>query len=200
MTNQRFNLDIPRMGYFLVYKNQGGFFGNRIVNAQKDEGFSQEDAEFVHVEPSLGGQYSINARIPFSKPIDITEVHEGRYVKIVRPRLPQYDLRRYKVAVWCATRCNIPYGIFGVLWFKMKGIFKKNVFSAIGDFCSELSAFGIWREYGYNEDLPTVVNLYTQMIPGEQFLPKKPNETMPADFLNPKYFEVVWEGFLPGGK
>jgi hypothetical protein len=191
-----FNLDIPMNGYFIVYKGDKSFFCNQIRNAQRKEGFSEEDAEYTHVEPSVGGQYSIYANLPKVRVADITKTSKGRYVKIVKMNFnmvpfkyveelrEKYALQdRYKVATWCATRCNIPYSIPGVLWFKIKKVLKKNILSSLGDFCSELSGFGIWREY-----------VYTKKCELKEVLPRYFGELYPADFLNKDYFDIVWEG------
>jgi hypothetical protein len=118
----RFNLDIPRSGYILVYKGDKSFFSKQIKNTQKKAGFSREDSEFVHVEMSLGGPYSVYANIPMIRVTDITKTHKGRYIKIVKMKhnstedlKEDYEVSgRYKTAIWCSTRCNLPYGIFGV--------------------------------------------------------------------------------------
>lgn len=192
------NLDKFKMGHFIVYKNKGSFFGNQIVKAQKSNGFNEKDSQYTHVEPSLGGQYALNARPPRIVSTNVFDTHKDRDVVIVRPNFKSmydkglvikyksnYQLkRRYKVSTWCATRSNMPYGFFGVVWFKVRSIFKKNIFSALGDFCSEMSGFGIWREYCFaNEKLDV-----------KEVLPRYFGELYPADFLNEDYFDIVWEG------
>lgn len=175
---KKFNLDIPKIGYIIAYKNNGRFFGNQIVKAQITDGFNKEDAEFVHVEMSLGGQWSINAKMPKIVISDITKFHKGRHIKILRPKIKNYSEHRKNVAIHCLTRVNVPYGILGVVWFKLKKVLKTNILSSIGDFCSELVGYGLWTEYQ------------------ENILPKPYGHMFPADYLNKEYFEEIWEGVI----
>ena len=190
----KFNLDIPKMGYFIVYKGEGGWFTRRIVNAQIDEGLPKEDALYTHVETSLGGQWSVGAWPgSLSKVIDITKKQKGRYIKIVRPtQCPEYDKRRIKVACWAASRCNIPYGYLGLLGYKVHKFIntKGNLFAWQGDVCSEIGSWAVVREYVFYDLQPVAMNLDTI------FIPKQPSLMMPAHFLDKEYFEVVWEGVI----
>lgn len=194
----KFNLDIPRSGFIIVYKGDTSFVSKQIQRAQKKAGFNEEDSQYTHVEMSLGGPYSVYANIPLIRVADIVKKSKGRYIKIVKANFNSlepykawrvqeaYDLsERYKVATWCATRCNLPYGVFGVLWFKIKKVMKRNILSAFGDFCSELCGFGLWREY-----------VYTNKLELTEVLPRYFGELYPADFLNPDYFDIVWEGTI----
>ena len=107
----KFNLDIPRMGYFILYKHNGDMFGKAIEKRQILAGIAPENACFTHIEVSGGGEYSVNISPPVSKLIKITEHHKGRY----------------KVAYFSAAVCaNKPYDVGGILnfisflakWFK----------------------------------------------------------------------------------
>lgn len=190
--------NIP-IGYFIVYKTENDWLQNNIVKAQVDQGFSPEDAQFVHVEPSIGNGYSIRASVPFVKPIDIFKEQAGRYIKIVRPIfLDTYDLitdfeneeGRFKTALWSASRSNLIYGLIGLLWFPLRKIIRmKNIFSFAGDFCSELCGYGLYKQYSPDS---SKFNQFEEMV-----LPKHYNELMPADYLNPNYFETVHQGFIP---
>jgi hypothetical protein len=48
-----------------------------------------------------------------------------------------------------------------------------------------MCGFGIWREY-----------VFTGKTDLKDVLPRYFGELYPADFLNPEYFEVVWEGII----
>ena len=121
-----------------------------IYKEQISEGFSKEDAEYTHVELSLGGNKSVNAVFPFVKVHKIDKKQKGRYVKIVAyDEHTYYGLLRYKVAVHGATRNNLPYGLWALLWFKVNHLFKKNdniLASRNAPFCSALCAE--WRRCG----------------------------------------------------
>lgn len=191
--------NIP-IGYFIVFKTEGDFIQRQIVNAQVRDGFSVEDSQYVHVEPSIGNSYSINANIPFIKPSNFIIREAGRYIKIVRPRFKNnldmvidYEVRegRFKTALWSASRSNLLYGFLGLLWFPLKNIIRmRNLFSWAGDFCSELAAFGLYREYCSSLS-------YKYNAEEAKVLPKHYNQMMPADFLNSSYFEVVDEMYIP---
>ena len=164
-----FNLNIPKMGYFLLVRHDKGWVGNEIHKEQIKRGFKYEDAMYTHVEIMGGGPYSIRVAPPTTKVIDIREQYKGRRVKIVRYKADNYDRKRYKVGFWAATACNLNYDWLGVLKFRLgflwhfKGLY----------FCSESCAWSLNKEYP---------------------LSRKPHEWMPAHFLAPDLFELYWEG------
>jgi len=168
------DLNIPKMGYFILYRNEGGFFGNAIEKEQLKKGFSEEDAKYTHVEVSGGGQWSVRVAPPSTKIADITQIYKSRNIRIYRYRNSLYEAsKRYKVAFWAASGCNLRYDWLGVIRFKIKLIWSvKSRF-----FCSENSAWALQKEF-------------------PEALGKKPEDCMPADFTNLGYFEKVWEGEL----
>ncbi len=170
-----FSLDIPRMGYFILYRHTKGFLGDQIIKQQLANGFPAEDARFTHVEVAGGGPWTVRVAPPKTKICDIRKIYPGRWVKIVRYKNADYEARRrLKVAFWAASLCNLPYDIFGVLRFKFKLLFGfKGAF-----FCSESCAWSLYKEF------PSALG-------------KRPEDCMPADFANPDFFEKVWEGELP---
>ena len=169
-----FDLDIPKMGYVIIYKSGDGKFGQLIVKEQLKRGFDKEHAEFTHVEVSGGGRHSINIAPPKSKLVDITKVHKGRYIKILRYKNDDYeDKGRYKVAYFSASLCNTGYDIRGVMRFAIKWLGHSNRLW----FCSE----------GVTHSL--------QMVYPEA-MGKKPEQVMPAHFSRSKQFETVFEGII----
>ena len=162
------------MGMFILYRSTGGFFYNQIVKEQLKRGFPEDHAQYIHIECSGGGPYSVAVIPPKIKVINILEKHKGRYIKIVRFKGEEYNRKRYKVAFWSATACNKRYDWFGVLRFKFKLFFQM----PWRDFCSENCLYALQKEYPYA-------------------LKKAPADCLPADFLNEEYFEKVWEGYIP---
>ena len=174
----RFDLNIPKMGYFILFKHQGGLFGNIIVRKQLQVGFTKEHAQFSHIGVSGGGQWLVNVVPPKTKISDITKEYKGRFIRIVKYKGDNYmEKKRYKIAFWAATNCNLGYDWFGVLSFMFKSLINqhKRLF-----FCSENAAYALQKEYP------------------EAFKGKSPDKIYPADFCNPKYFETVWEGIIGG--
>ena len=145
-----------------------------IEKQQKKDGFIEDHARFVHVEVSLGGSNSVNVAPPKTRIIDFREVHTGRYLKIVRFKDNEYEVRkRYKVGVWGASLCNLPYDFMGVLKFKIPWLFhSKGLY-----FCSEAALSALQKEF-----------------PGATGI--KPYQCMPAHFCLPKYFDCLWEGLI----
>ena len=171
-----FSLDIPRMGYVLAYKSDGGFFSRQIVKMQLKEGFSKENAQISHIEISGGGPDSILIAPPKAQRIKITEKHAGRYVYILRFKNEDYEKRgRYKVAYFSATLCNTGYDIPGILHFACKWIKHSNRLW----FCSEGALWSFRRQY-------SKIMKYL-----------KPHECMPAHSLSSDQFETVWCGQIP---
>lgn len=167
-------LDKFRMGYFILYLNDGSLFGNAVVKRQQLAGFSDEDARYTHIEVSGGEKHSINISPPISKLVDILEKHKGRYIRLVKFKNKEYeDGKRYKVAYFSASLCNKPYDIRGILAFVFKWIKHSNRLY----FCSEGALWALQMVF------PDVLGI-------------KPNECMPAHFTDEKYFETVWEGIL----
>ena len=172
--SKKFNLDVPRMGYFLVYKSEGSFFSNQIVKKQLRSGFTPKQASVSHVEVSGGGQNSINTSPPRSKLIDITKAHKGRYVYIMKYRDEAYDIHgRYKVAYFSATLNNVGYDILGALRFVFKWIKQNNRLF----FCSEGALWSLQRQYA------NALNI-------------EPKNAMPAHFMNETFFKCVWSGII----
>jgi len=173
----KFDLSIPRMGYFILYRNEGGFrnfFGNGIERTQRSRGFPVEDSRFTHVEVSGGGQWAVAVVPPKSKIVDITKKYKGRYIKIVRHRAESYSIKRYKVAFWASSNCNTYYDWHGVLGFAFKW-FKSKVNKY---FCSENALYALQKEYF-------------------GALGIKPDKCFPAHFLATRFFEEIWEGEIP---
>jgi len=167
------DLSILKMGYFIVYKNAGGFFSDEIVKRQLRTGFSEEDSQYTHVEVSGGEVHSINISPPLSKLVDITKIHKGRYIKVMKYKNEEYEnCKRYKVAYFSAALCNKGYDIPGVLAFLFKWIKHNNRLF----FCSEGCAWALQK-------------CFYKAFHGES-----PQYIMPADFLDTKEFELVWEG------
>ena len=59
--DEPFSLDLMKIGYCIVYKGNDSWFSNQIKKAQIDEGIPKEDADYTHVETSIGGPWSIGA-------------------------------------------------------------------------------------------------------------------------------------------
>ena len=171
---KEFNLSIPRMGYFLVYRSKGGFFSNLIVKKQLKAGFSIKASKASHVEVSGGGADSINISPPKSKRIKITKTHKGRYVYIVKYKADDYDTHgRYKVAYFSATLNNTGYDLLGILRFVFKWIKQSNRLF----FCSEGCLWSLRKQYPWALDV-------------------EPKDAMPAHFMDEKYFKIIWEGVI----
>ena len=168
----KFNLDIPRMGYFILYRHNGDMFGKAIEKRQILAGITSENAKYSHIEVSGGGEYSVNISPPVSKLVKITEVHKGRHIRIVRYKNEDYEAKgRYKVAYFSATLCNKGYDIPGILSFLFRWIKQNNRLF----FCSEGATWALQKEYP------------------NAFGGIEPNKIMPAHFFG-KEFELVWDG------
>jgi len=175
----KFNLDIPKIGYFLVYKDTKKFLSKLIAEEQRNEGFSKEDSEYIHVELSGGEQSSISAKFPYVQMVDILKEHKGEYVKIVKYKASNYYIKRYKVAFFGATQCNLLYGLLSAIWFKINHKFFTNYNIFAFDktpTCSFLCANALKKVYPDSfEDISKV---------------------LPAHFLDEDKFAVVWEGYI----
>ncbi len=170
--DKKFSLDIPRMGYFILFRHERGFLGNQIMRIQRKKGFTREHARYTHVGVSGGGQWMVQVSPPRIRVIDITKVYKNKYIRIVSYKNEMFDKKRYKVSFWAATHSNLGYDWFGVLRFKLKFLFhQKRMF-----FCSESSMEALQKEF------PKAMRAM------------KPQNCMPAHFLDPKYFETIWEG------
>lgn len=173
-----FSLDIPRMGYVLAYKSNGGFFSKRIVKVQLKAGLSKEHAQVTHIEISGGGPDSVFTVAPKSKRIDITKTHAGRYLYILRYKNEHYEEKgRYKVAYFAATLCNLDYDVAGVIGFISWFRWIKHSVKLF--FCSEGALWSFRRQYS-----KVMKHL-------------KPQKCLPANFLSSDQFEIVWQGQIP---
>ena len=166
------NLDDLKMGYFAVYLIDNSIFAKLIMEEQLRRGFSLMDAGYTHVDVLGGGPYAVRVSPPFTKVVDIRKVYPNLYVKIMRYKNEEYELKkRYKVAFWAASHSNLKYDWLGVIRFRLKFLWHGQ-----GSwFCSENAAWALQKEYAQ-----ALGALY-------------PEKAMPAHFLG-KEFECVWEG------
>lgn len=162
-----------KMGYFILWMNEGGFVGNMIEKAQLDKGFSEEHSRLVHVDVSGGGPFSVRVNPPRTKAVDIRKTYPGRRFIVVRYKSELYEKKsRYKVAFWAASNCNLKYDFWGIIKFKIPFIrHRLETF-----FCSENCLWSLQKE-----------------LPGA-FGGMEPHKCMPAHFMNPEFFEVVHGG------
>ena len=168
-------LDKFKMGYIILYKNDGSLFGNLIAKRQLVAGFSPHDAQVTHVEISGGEKHAINISPPISKLIDITKMHKGRYVYLLKYKNELYEKAlRYKVAYFSASLCNKGYDIPGILSFLFKWIKHNNRLY----FCSEGCA------WSFSIVFPKIFGDLTS------------DKIMPAHFFNSELFDRVWEGII----
>src|SRR3990167_5998966 len=179
-----FSLDFFKIGYVIAFKmgEKDKYFGKLIYKEQKKHGFDDESAEYTHVGISSGDEHYVNIAPPESRLVNILEYHKGRYIKIIKPKVYNDDLterKRLKVAlIYNAEAANRKYDVFGIIKFKIPFMFHKEK----EFFCSEGCAYAIQHQFpDYLNGLP-------------------PYQTMPANFLNKKEHDLVWEGFIPNDK
>ena len=171
----KINFNRFRMGHFILWQTQSGFVSDNITKHQLKMGFSEEASKYTHIDVSGGGPFVVCVAPPKTEIVDIRERYpEGMKFAVVRYKNDAYKKKkRYKVAFWASSNCNRKYDWFGVLKFKLKNFIyhKKNMF-----FCSENALWALQKGFP---------NVFGGM---------KPHECMPADFLNKKYFEIIYEG------
>ena len=178
-------LEYFKEGYFILYANNGSWYNNLVEKYQLRMGFPETDAEYTHIELCLGDFWSINPVFPKIKINEDLRIKHGmRYAKIIRPKINGYDERRHEIAIQGCKRVNTVYGL-GVIWFLIKDKIKNNIFSVIGDFCSELAGWVILKVFSKNSS------------DWKKYLPLKYDQLTPADWsLHTEFFEVVAEGYI----
>lgn len=175
-----FSLDLIKPGYGLLTRHEGGFFSRGIEKKQRKEGFSEEDAAYTHIEVLGPPPWSICVAPPKTRLVDITKKYKGRYVKIVRYKRFENDRKLSDVAFWAATHCNVPYDWSGVISFSsiVKILFVWIKQHASKWFCSENFC---WSH---------------QQVYFGAFAGMEPSKYMPADGLDLRYIEEIWEGVI----
>lgn len=175
LNKDKFNLDIPRIGYFILFKKkEKDFIGNQIKKAQIKKGFKEEDAEYTHSAISCGGQWIMEISAPKSKVIDIRKKYKGRYIKILRYVNDEYEKKgRYKIALWSVSQSNLRYDWFGVLAHKFRIFWQW----PNRPFCSENNLWSVKKEFPH-------------------FTALRPEDCMPAHFFVFNWVEQVWEGII----
>jgi len=164
-------LDKFKMGYFILWKNTGSLIGNQIERTQKKMGYLTNASQYVHIDVSGGGPYAVRVNPPRSKVVNILEYYEGREFAVIRFKGDEFNYKRYKVAFWAATHCNLMYDYWGVARFKIPFILnRKRLY-----FCSENALWSLQKEFPHATSL-------------------NPKECMPAEFFNQQFFEVVSYG------
>lgn len=169
MKNLDFNT--PKMGYFILVRGDNSFFSRMIKKEQLNRGFTPEQAQYTHVGVSGGGPWIVDVKPPKTKVNNLGETYYNRYIRIVKLKYADYEAhKRFKIAFWAATLCNLRYDWLGVLKFKLSFIWS----DAGRYFCSENACHAISQEY-----------------PG---FPVNAERCMPANFTDEKLFTTVWEG------
>ena len=178
ITTKPFDLNDFKIGYFLVHKGTGSFFNNQIVLEQRKEGFEDWKCEYTHVGTSIGA-YSLDAIFPKSGVFNIRKKFGGKEIMLVRAK-GYNDEKHKKFAIWSATKTNLPYGWFSLLYFKAEAIFgDKNILASIKKpFCSYKEGWAMHRE---------LIGFWDKPL----------NKLMPADFLDQERFEYIWQGVIP---
>jgi len=176
-------LDIPKIGYIIAtryeHKKKFNFFSEGIYQRQLWADFDNDDALYTHVAISSGGPDLVNVMPPKAKWIKLGKVYGGTYIKILKYKRKDFDVKRYKVAVlYNALASNLRYDWFGVLGFIIPGL--KQVASRV--FCSEACCEAYQRVYP------------------EFFKYGNSAKCMPAFFVNKNDFDIVWEGYVTDNK
>jgi len=156
-----------RMGYFILFKSDGGFISKQIEKEQLKAGFVKDEACWTHIE--ICGVIA-----PKTKVVDFRKRHKGRTIRLVRYKNGLYERKkRYKVAFWASSKCNLSYDWLGVLAFRFSWLFKqsKRLF-----FCVELALWSLQKEC-------------SRALGGIA-----PEHCYVADFARSKDIETVWEG------
>jgi len=196
-----FNLDMPKIGDLMLVKHQNkgltkGYFGRKIKQYQKSQGFSESDSSWTHVELLLGGPNSVRIQPPRNIVLDgnqhptMPEFYKGKTVRIIRFNCPDWNYKRYRVAIWYACKANLKYDKLGILRFYLDGLVDH---SESQFFCSEGAIDSLRREY------PLLCPVLRTSL--------DPHEFLPADFslknwsyqTDKKRFidlETIFEGVL----
>lgn len=172
----KFNLDIPRAGYVILFKKKDrDFFANQIKKEQMKRGFTEEQAEYVHCTISCGGQWIVEVAPPRVRIMDMREKYKGRYIKILRYDNARYELEqdRKHIPTWAASQCNKRYDWFGALAFKFKLLWQW----ASRPFCSENCL------YSFKWEFPRFSSLL-------------PEDCMPAHWFEFNGMKLHWEGII----
>ena len=171
----KFNLDIPRIGYIVLFKHEGGWISNQIRKTQIKKGFKEENAIYTHSAISCGGPYIMEIAAPKSKVIDIRDKYYGKWVKILRYVNDEYQRKgRYKIALWSVSQSNLRYDWFGALALKFRIFWQWKS----RPFCSENNLWAFQKEFPQSE---------AQLLP---------EGCMPAYWLTFREIEQIWEGYV----
>lgn len=166
-------LDTLQQGNIILYRNEGSWLGNRIEKAQLKAKFPKEQAQYTHVEVSLGGQHSVDITPPIVKVANLTN-RLGRHIKVMTYKDVFYATKRYKIATWAATAVHLRYDIFGVLKFLIPFL-RQNRRKF---FCSEGVLWALRKEFPF------------------ALGPLEESQCMPAHFLHEDFFDVKYEGII----
>ena len=176
-----------KIGMIISMENDGSWIGNRIVKYQEMMGFSPGASGQTHIAVSIGGPYIVEATFPKSRVSDLRVDHQGRRLIFLYNKTQIFrDKCRYKFALWCATRVNLPYGVFQLAGFYVKLIwpFGKSNPLASGNtpVCSYLPAWAMRR-------------LGLDCWPGVAT-----GDIVPAHYLSSPCFEIVQVGGEQSGR
>ena len=172
-----FDLDIPKIGHVLAvrYERNKKFdvFSEGIYQKQLWNGYNSDHALFCHVAISSGGPHLVNITPPRARLRNIQKVYKGRYVKFLKYNGADFEYKRKKIAlIYNAIAANLPYDWRGALAFIIPWM--KQLPTRF--FCSE-ACYTAYKMF-YSD------------------FRKKPEDCMPAYFVDSPDFEVVWEGFI----
>ena len=179
-----------KAGHFIQFKSSGGFFQNRVVKEQLQEGFTPYQSEFTHIGVSTGGTYMIDASFPRVREVDIRKKYAGRYIRVVSYQ--NYTGNdRFHVAIFAATLNNLKYG-----WSPLSFWMLKDYFPLDKNFLVKYSEkFGVKYPKAPFCSLLSGHALFRQVPDAQQVLNKKKEELMPAHWGLP-CFNLIYEGYI----
>ena len=142
----KYDYDKIHIGYFGLVETDGSFVDEQIVKAQLREGYSKEDAKWVHIFVSLGRMDEVSATTPTIKRRTL-DAYKGRRIKFVSLKAIEHDPElRGRVAAFCASESRKPYPVQSLLfWLLPKWMRGKSNWLSLrySRFCSALIDYGI---------------------------------------------------------
>jgi len=163
------------MGYVILYKGSGKV-GKLIGDHQRSIGLSEEACGYSHVEILGGGPYSVRTNPPMTKIVEFVNEHKGREYIVLKCLREDFDRKRYKIAFWSSSLCNLKYDFKGIAKFKLKKLIWHD---SDKYFCSENVCWSYQKEY---KDFMGGIS---------------PHKVTPGHFYDSIEFEEVFSGKIP---
>lgn len=141
--DKKYLIELLQPGDIILYQGDDSMC-SRVIQKYQLWKFDVEHAQYTHVSVGGRGGVIVDVAPPRVKIDNIFEKYVGRYVKVLRYREYQGDMKQGEVAFWSASNCNKNYDVWGIAAFKFPILYKLPIIKNRIEYLNFCSDNGLW--------------------------------------------------------